>query len=97
MSKRTVLVTSASGRIGKELVARLAADGSFTVRATSFSPDKADMLRELGADEVVPFDLNEASTWDVALDGVSLDIPAGATVAGWIPSSVTFLSNALAF
>lgn len=71
MSKRAVLVTSASGRIGKELVAQLAADGAFTIRATSFSPDKADMLREFGADEVVPFDLNDASTWETALDGVS--------------------------
>ena len=71
MSKPVVLITSATGRIGRELVARLAAADQFTVRACSFSPEKADMLRELGADEVVPFDLNDSATWDAALDGVS--------------------------
>ncbi|KAG1647543.1 hypothetical protein GQR58_030512 [Nymphon striatum] len=71
MSQPVVLVTSASGRIGKELVARLAQAGDFTVRACSFTASKADELRALGADEVVPFDLNDASTWDAALDGVS--------------------------
>ncbi len=71
MSKPVVLITSATGRIGRELVARLAAADQFIVRACSFSPEKADMLRELGADEVVPFDLNDSATWDAALDGVS--------------------------
>ncbi len=71
MPKPVVLVTSASGRIGKELVARLAADGRYTVRATSFSEGKADSLKALGADEVVQFDLNDDTTWDAALDGVS--------------------------
>ncbi len=71
MSKPIVLITSASGRIGKELVALLAKDGGFTVRACCFSDNKADSLRELGADEVVKFDLNDPATWDAALDGVS--------------------------
>jgi len=71
MSKPIVLVTSATGRIGKELVARLSQSGEFTVRACSFSPEKADSLRVLGADEVVHFDLNDASTWPDALDGVT--------------------------
>ena len=71
MSKPVVLITSASGRIGRELIARLASAGDFTVRATSFSEGKEEMLRELGADEVVHFDLNDNSTWDAALDGVS--------------------------
>lgn len=71
MSTPIVLITSASGRIGKELVALLARDGNFTVRATSFSEGKADSLLALGADEVVHFDLNDSSTWDAALDGVS--------------------------
>ena len=71
MSKPVVLITSASGRIGKELVALLARDGAFTIRATSFTESKADSLRALGADEVVPFDLNDPATWDGALDGVS--------------------------
>lgn len=71
MSKPIVLITSASGRIGKELVARLAAAGDFNIRATFFSEGKAESLSALGADEVVHFDLNDPSTWDGALDGVT--------------------------
>ena len=71
MSQPVVLITSATGRIGKELVARLSQSGEFTVRACLFSPGKADDLRTLGADEVVHFDLNDATTWGAALDGVS--------------------------
>jgi len=70
VSKPVVLITSASGRIGKELVALLARDGNFVVRACSFSPDNREMLLALGADEVVHFDLNQAATWPSALDGV---------------------------
>lgn len=71
MTKPIVLITSATGRIGKELVATLARDGNFTVRATSFNPDNRDALTELGADEIVSFDLNDSTTWVAALDGVS--------------------------
>lgn len=71
MDKPIVLITSASGRIGKELVALLAQEKKFTVRACCFSMEKADSLRELGADEVVKFDLNDNATWDTALEGVS--------------------------
>lgn len=70
VSKPVVLITSASGRIGKELVALLARAGDFTVRACSFSPDNHEMLTGLGADEVVHFDLNDATTWPAVLDGV---------------------------
>lgn len=69
-AKRTVLVTAATGRIGKEVVARLAADSGFTVRAAVFTPAKASYLEELGADEVVRFDLEDDATWAAALDGV---------------------------
>ncbi len=71
MSKPTVLITSASGRIGRELIARLAADGKFTIRACYFSDDKAAFLKELGADETVKFDLKSPDSWGNALDGVS--------------------------
>jgi len=71
MAKSTVLITSASGRIGKELVALLAKEGSFNIRACCFSMEKADALKTLGAHEVVKFDLNDNSTWGAALDGVS--------------------------
>lgn len=71
MPKPVVLITSASGRIGKELVALLADDGDFFVRACSFSQKNNDALTSLGADEVVHFDLNDAATWTAALDGVT--------------------------
>lgn len=71
MTKPIVLITSASGRIGKELVALLSQDGTFKVRACCFSQSKAASLKALGADEVVDFDLNNSATWDAALDGVS--------------------------
>lgn len=70
MSKPTVLVTSASGRIGKELVAKLHQNGNFVVRACCFSEHKGDSLKELGAAEVVNFDLDDPTTWDAALEGV---------------------------
>lgn len=71
MPQQTVLITSATGRIGKELVARLAKDPAFIVRACYFSEAKADSLLALGADEVVKFDLSDPATWSTALAGVS--------------------------
>ena len=71
MSNQTILITSATGRIGKELVARLAKVDGITTRACYFSEDKVDMLKSLGADEVVKFDLSDPATWGPALDGVS--------------------------
>jgi len=71
MTKPIVLITSASGRIGKELLALLNRDNNFTVRACCFSAAKAASLRELGADEVVSFDLTDASTWEAALADVT--------------------------
>lgn len=72
MSKPIALITSASGRIGKELIALLSKKDKFTVRACCFSESKSDSLKALGADEVVAFDLNNADTWDAALDGISV-------------------------
>lgn len=71
MAKPTILITSATGRIGKELVARLAQADQFNVRACYFSESKADDLKALGAHEVVKFDLNDNATWADALEGVS--------------------------
>ena len=71
MSKQTVLLTSATGRIGKELVARLSKRDDFNVRACYFSDDKAAMLKDLGAHEVVKFDLSNPDTWVPALENVS--------------------------
>jgi len=72
MVNPTVLITSSTGRIGKELVARLAQEGTFNIRACYFSESKADGLKALGADEVVKFDLNDSATWATALEGVSV-------------------------
>ncbi len=71
MSKPVVLITSATGRIGRELVARLAESQQFIIRACYYSKDKAGYLKALGADELVHFDLSSADTWQAALDGVS--------------------------
>lgn len=71
MPKPIVLITSASGRIGKELVARLAKSQEFTVRACYFSEAKVAELEAAGADETVYFDLNTPATWELALEGVS--------------------------
>ena len=72
MSNPVVLITSATGRIGRELVAKLSQQGQFTVRACYFSDNKIDQLKTLGAHEVVKFDLNDSTTWQEALDGVSM-------------------------
>ena len=63
-------MTSATGRIGRELVARLAKHTGITVRACYFSESKADSLKALGADEVMKFDLSDPQTWETALEGV---------------------------
>jgi len=70
MAGPVVLVTSASGRIGKEVIARLKSLGRFTVRAAMHNPAKGDYLKKIGADEVVKFDLTDKGTWGPALAGV---------------------------
>ena len=47
-----VLVTGSTGRIGKEVVARLSQAGLATVRASLHSPSKQAYLESLGAKEV---------------------------------------------
>jgi uncharacterized protein YbjT (DUF2867 family) len=72
VGRKVVLVTGATGRIGKELVARLAADGGFHIRAALHNPEKAGYLTTLGAHELVKFDYTDPSTWDAAMAGVSV-------------------------
>ena len=71
MSLPTVLVTGSTGRIGKEVVARLSRGGKFRVRAALHSLGKRDYLHSLGAHECIEFDLTRTATWGPALDGVS--------------------------
>merc|ERR1712080_591882 len=62
-----LLVTSASGRIGREIVALLKSSGRFTVRAGEYDAAKYDdFLKNIGADEVVKFDLTDKKTWGAA-------------------------------
>jgi nucleoside-diphosphate-sugar epimerase len=68
MSK-VVLVTGSTGRVGKEVVARLSKMGGFTVRAAT--RDKADYAKRLGAHETVMFDLTDDKTWAPAMEGVT--------------------------
>ena len=68
-SKKIVLVTGATGRVGKEVVARLAKEEGFIVRAAT--RDKADYATSLGAHETVTFDLEDKSTWAPAMEGVT--------------------------
>jgi uncharacterized protein YbjT (DUF2867 family) len=70
--KRVVLVTGATGRIGKELVARLAKAGGFHVRAALHNPDKAGYLTKLGADELIKFDYTDPESWKPALKDVEI-------------------------
>jgi len=65
-----VLVTSSTGRIGKEVIAHLKKNGQFRVRACLHNPAKTDYLKSIGADEVVQFDLTDKGTWGPALSGV---------------------------
>ena len=71
MTKPIILITSASCRIGKELVARLARSQKFTIRACAFSMEKSSQLMDIGADQVVHFDLHTPETWIAALENVS--------------------------
>jgi nucleoside-diphosphate-sugar epimerase len=64
----TVLVTGASGFLGRNLVRRLLADGVPT-RALARSPEKAEQLESQGAEAVVG-DITDDEALDHALDGV---------------------------
>ena len=68
-SRGTVLVTGSTGRVGKEVIARLSQVENFAVRAAT--RDKGDYAKSLGAHEVVKFDLTDKETWAPAMDGVT--------------------------
>jgi len=70
MVRPVVLITSASGRIGKEVVARLKSSGKFIIRAAMYNVANEDLIKKFGADEVVKFDLTDQGTWGPALKGV---------------------------
>lgn len=64
-----VLITSSTGRIGKQLIARLKSNKnhSFKIRAAVHSNAPSD-----AGIETVKFDLKDSSTWDAALKDVSV-------------------------
>eukprot|EP00930_Biecheleria_cincta_P044138 TRINITY_DN3028_c1_g1_i3.p1 TRINITY_DN3028_c1_g1~~TRINITY_DN3028_c1_g1_i3.p1 ORF type:complete len:329 (+),score=55.15 TRINITY_DN3028_c1_g1_i3:619-1605(+) len=70
MASNTVLVTGSTGRIGRELIARLSRTGNTHVRAALHNTEKADYLRSLGAHEVVKFNYQEPETWKEACKDV---------------------------
>jgi uncharacterized protein YbjT (DUF2867 family) len=68
-AQKVILVTGATGRVGKEVVARLAKEPNVVVRAAT--RDKGDYAKSLGAHEVTNFDLTDKSTWAPAMEGVT--------------------------
>lgn len=65
-------MTGSTGRIGKEVVARLSKLDNVRVRAAMHDTSKGESLKQLGAHEIVRFDYQDAQTWDQALEGVSV-------------------------
>jgi len=72
MASKVVLITGPTGRIGKDVVARLSANKGFVVRAAVHSANKAAHLKDLGAHEVVEFDYKNPETWAPACKDVSV-------------------------
>ena len=64
-----ILVTGATGRVGKEVIARLRAIPGFTVRAAT--RDKDAYAKALGAHETTRFDLEDEKTWGPAMEGAT--------------------------
>merc|ERR1712183_6235 len=66
-----VLVTSASGRVGKAVMAHLKkmGQGKVSVRATTRDPAMGEYLKSIGADEIAVFDLKNPDTWKAAVTG----------------------------
>ncbi|MFI5984746.1 zinc-binding alcohol dehydrogenase family protein [Streptomyces sp. NPDC051555] len=67
----SVLVTAAASAVGSLALQYARAGGAARVVAAVGSPDKADFVRALGADEVVTYDAADwGDPYDVVLDGV---------------------------
>ena len=71
MAAPTLLVTGASGRVGRAALSFLAKSGKFNLRAVARSEASFDTLREYGADECVTLNLQEQASWEAATDGVT--------------------------
>ena len=67
--EKLVLLTGSTGRVGKEVIARLSKVPGFRVRAAT--RDKAEYATSLGAHETVVFDLEDEKTWGPAMEGVT--------------------------
>jgi len=68
----TVLITGATGRVGKACIAHLAKTGRVNIRATSRTDAGAEYLKSIGANEVVKFDLKDETTWAAAVEGCNI-------------------------
>jgi len=66
------LITGATGRVGKEVVARLSNIEGMTVRVAVHNPEKVEYLRGLGAHEMATFDYKDPATWEAACKDVSI-------------------------
>lgn len=71
MSLPTLLVTGASGRVGRAALCFLARSGKFNIRATARSADGFDTLKSYGANECAIMDLKSKDSWEEATDGVT--------------------------
>jgi len=67
----TLLVTGATGRVGRVVVAMAAKSGKFTVRAADPDESQFDKLKALGAHECVRFDLKDPSSWPACSQGAT--------------------------
>jgi uncharacterized protein YbjT (DUF2867 family) len=67
-----VLVTGATGRIGKEVVARVSKLAGFQVRAAVHDTSKGEYLKKLGANQLIQFNYKDPATWEPALEGVDV-------------------------
>jgi nucleoside-diphosphate-sugar epimerase len=75
---RRALVTGATGMLGSYLVQRLI-DGGYGVRALARNPERAQWLRDAGAD-VVQGELADARALIAAADGCAIVVHAAAAI-----------------